>query len=81
MPRICFISSLRPALGGADFLEIEASTLRELLSKLVERYPAMQAHVDAGIAIAIDGEIYRDKLDVEIPAQSEVFLMPRIAGG
>lgn len=81
MPRICFTSSLRSALGGADLLEIEASTLRELMSKLVKRYPAMQAHVDAGIAIAIDGEIYRDKLDVKIPAQAEVFLMPRIAGG
>lgn len=81
MPRISFTSSLRSALGGADVVEVEAATIRELLSKLVEDYPAIQKHLDAGIAVAIDGEIYRDKLDVKIPAKSEVFLMPRIAGG
>jgi len=81
MPRISFTSSLRSALGGADALEVKAATIRELLSKLAEDYPAIQKHLDAGIAVAIDGEIYRDKLDVKIPAKSEVFLMPRIAGG
>ncbi len=81
MVKVSFISSFRPALGGADSLEIKAATLRELMRKLVEQYPRMQNHLDEGIALAIDGQIYRDNWDVEIPDGSEVFLMPRIQGG
>jgi sulfur-carrier protein len=79
--RVSFTSSFRPALAGADQLELEVSTIRELLKTLVSQYPAMQKHLDEGVAIAIGGEIYRDNWGVEIPADSEVFLMPRIQGG
>ena len=81
MVNVSFISSFRSALGGADTLEIEATTLRELMRILVVKYPRMQKHIDEGIALAIDGEIYRDNWDVEIRDGSEVFLMPRIQGG
>jgi molybdopterin synthase sulfur carrier subunit len=76
-----FISSFRAALGGTDGLEIEATTLRELMRILVAKYPRMQRHIDDGIVLAINGEIYRDNWDVEIQEGSEVFLMPRIKGG
>ena len=62
-------------------LRIEAKTLRELMRKILKKYPRMQKHLDAGIALAIDGHIYRDDWDVEIPAGAEVYLMPRITGG
>ena len=81
MVNVTFISSFRPALGGADALEIEAKTLRELMLKLVKQYPRLQKHIDEGIALAVDGEIYRDNWDVEIADGSEVYLMPRIQGG
>ena len=79
--RVSFISSFRPALGGAEALEIEAKTLRELMRNIVVKYPRMQKHIDDGIALAIDGQIYRDNWDVEIVDGSEVYLMPRIQGG
>lgn len=78
---VTFISSFRPAMGGAESLEIEATTLRQLMSKLLAQYPRMQKHLDAGIALAVNGEIYRDNWDVEIKGGSEVFLMPRLQGG
>ena len=78
---MAFISTFRPALGGADALEIEAKTVRELMRKLVRTYPRLQKHIDEGIALAVNGEIYRDNWDVEIPDGSEVYLMPRIQGG
>ena len=59
----------------------EAATIRELLRKLVERYPRMQSRVDEGIAVSINGEIYRDNWGEKIPADAEIFLLPRIAGG
>jgi molybdopterin converting factor small subunit len=81
MVKVSFTSSYRPALGGAAGLEIEATTLRELMRIIVARYPRMQSHIDDGIVLAINGQIYRDNWDVEIQAGAEVFLMPRIQGG
>ena len=81
MVRVTFTSSFRSALDGAGHLELEASTIGDLLNALAAQYPAMQRHLDEGIAIAIDGEIYRDNWGVLIPTDSEVYLMPRIPGG
>jgi molybdopterin converting factor small subunit len=79
--KVSFISSFRSALDGAESLEIQAKTLRELMSKLLASYPRLQKHLDEGIALAIDGEIYRDNWDVELKDGAEVFLMPRLQGG
>jgi molybdopterin converting factor small subunit len=73
--------SLRKGTGGASTIDIEASTIRELLTRLVERYPAMQIHLDEGVAVAINGDIYRDDWTRAIPDGAEVFLIPRIKGG
>ena len=81
MVKVTFTSSFRTAFNGEDQLELEASTIRQLLMSLVARYPRMQARLDEGIAVAIEGEIYRDNWDTVIPRDSEVFLMPRIQGG
>lgn len=78
---VTYLSTFRPALGGAESLEIQAKTLRELMRKILNKYPKMQKHLDAGIALAIDGHIYRDNWDVEIPKGAEVYIMPRITGG
>jgi molybdopterin synthase sulfur carrier subunit len=74
-------ASLREFAGGAASIAIEAATIRELLRKLVERYPRMQRRVDEGIAVSVNGEIYRDDRNQQIPEGAEVFLLPRIQGG
>lgn len=79
--RVELNGSLRDGAGGAAGLDIEAETIAELLERLVERYPDMQRHLDNGIAVAIDGEVYRDDWTVAIPRDAEVVLLPRIAGG
>jgi molybdopterin converting factor small subunit len=73
--------ALRAAAGGQDSVNVEASTIRQLIERLVDRYPAMAGEVDKGIAVAIDGVVYRDDWTQRIPENAEVFLMPRIAGG
>ena len=62
-------------------LEVEAATVRELLRLLLERYPEMERHYDEGVAVYINGEIYRDIRDLSIPSDAEVFLLPRLQGG
>ena len=72
---------LRDAVGGAASIDVEAATIRELLNRLVDRHPRLEALLDAGIAVAINGEIFRDNWSEPIPAGAEVVLMPRIQGG
>jgi molybdopterin converting factor small subunit len=74
-------ASLREFAGGAASIAVEAETIRELLRKLVERYPRLQRRVDEGIAVSVNGEIYRDDRNQRIPEGAEVFLLPRIQGG
>ena len=72
---------LKAAADGAASVSIRAVTIRELLRKLVKRYPDMQNHLDDGIAVSVNGQIFRDKWSEEIPEGAEVFLLPRIQGG
>ena len=81
MLQVGFTGSLRSALKGEKVIHIEANTIAELMDKLVEIFPDLGQHIDSGIAVAIDGQIYRDNWDVEIAMGSEVFLLPRIQGG
>lgn len=81
MPVVQFSGAVRSAVGEVASMHIEAETIRELLRKLAERHPKLQAHIDEGIAVSIDGHIYRDRLSTPIPPDAEVFLMPRVPGG
>ena len=72
---------LRESADGAASIDIEAGTIRQLLERLIARYPRMEIHMDQGIAVSIDGTLYRDNWEVEIPADAEVYLVPRIVGG
>ena len=73
--------SLVGAAGGKDRLEVDAKDIRELFRKLSEQYPAIEPFIDRGIAVAIDGTIYRDTWSKKLPEGAEIFLLPRLAGG
>ena len=73
--------TLRVALDGLEATEVEADTIRQLLTRLADRHPKLADELDNGVAVAINGEIYREDWDVRIPTGAEVFLVPRIQGG
>jgi molybdopterin converting factor small subunit len=81
MVQVNLWGSLRPSAGGAAFIVIEAQTIRELFRKLAEQYPGMKLHIDRGLAVSINGRIWRDNWDETIPDGAEVYLLPRIQGG
>ncbi|CDX27352.1 conserved hypothetical protein [Mesorhizobium sp. ORS 3324] len=81
MAQVTLWGSLSAAAGGRDKLDIEAKDIRELFRKLAEQYPAFEPLIDRGIAVAIDGTIYRDTWSKELPPGAEIFLLPRLAGG
>ncbi len=68
-------------MDGADSVNVEAATIRELLTRLQDRYPNLKQFDEDGIAVAINGTIYRDSWQTPIPEDAEVFVLPRIVGG
>ncbi len=81
MARVVFTGSFRRFADGDVETEVDAAHVSDLLDKLGARYPALAPHLDEGIALAIDGEIHQDALFSRIQLDSEVHLMPKIAGG
>ena len=81
MLKVCLSGPLKAAADGAASVSISAATIRELLRELIEQYPGMQNQLDDGIAVSVNGEIFRDSWSEEIPAGAEIFLLPRIQGG
>jgi molybdopterin synthase sulfur carrier subunit len=81
MPEVELFGGLRDAVNGAESVRVEGATIHELLRNLARKYPAMRERIGQGIAVAIDGVIYRDNWEQPIPEGAEVVLLTRIAGG
>ncbi|PIE06836.1 MAG: hypothetical protein CSA74_10240 [Rhodobacterales bacterium] len=74
-------SGLRPLTGGRAVVEVEAATVGALLDALVAAHPGLRPFVEAGVSVAIDGEIVNGDRSAEVPEGAEVFLMQRLKGG
>ena len=74
-------SALRPFAQGATSVQVEARTIRDLFARLEQQYPGMAPLIARGIAVSVDGTLYRDSWNTELPEGSEIFLLPRIQGG
>ena len=80
MLKVCLSGPLKAAADGAASVSISAVTIRELLRELVEHYPGMQNQLDEGIAVSVNGQIFRDSWSEEIPEGAEIFVLTRIQG-
>ncbi len=81
MAKVVLIGNLKQYTGGETEVELEAGNVRQLFRMLTERYPALGPHLEEGMAVAIDGQIYQDAWLEPIPADGEVHVLPQIAGG
>jgi molybdopterin converting factor small subunit len=73
--------NLKQFSGGQSEFDLEATNVRQLFVELGARYPALAPHLEEGIAVAIDGEIFQDAWFATIGPNSEVHVIPKIAGG
>jgi molybdopterin converting factor small subunit len=81
MAHVTLIGNLRQFTGGITEFDVEAATVCQLFTKLGEKYPALAPHLETGSAVAIDGQIYQDALFQPIEPDSDVHILPQIAGG
>ena len=73
--------AVRDLTGGIDRFDVDAASVRALVAALDERHPGLGDLVRDRMTIAIDGEIHHDALAEPLAPDSEVVLIPRIAGG
>lgn len=80
---------LRVRLGGPlvhEFgrdvvFEIEAATIREMLDRLGASHPELQPLLNRGVAVAVNGTVYRSAFLTPIAEGSEIYILPPIVGG
>lgn len=81
MAKVVLNGNLKQFSDGQDEFDLDVKDVRQLLAQLGARYPALAPHLEEGIAVAIDGEIFQDALFATIRPESEVHIIPKIAGG
>jgi adenylyltransferase/sulfurtransferase len=90
MAKILIPTPLRQYAGGADSVEISASTAGELLSKLTQAHPDLKKQIfnDEGklrsfvnVYVNDDDIRYLDRNDTAVKDGDTVSIVPSIAGG
>jgi len=81
MARVVLSGTLKQFTGGIAEHDVEASSVRQLLKVLGERHPTLKPHLERGMAVAINGQLYQDAWLEPIPPDAEVHLLPQIGGG
>jgi molybdopterin synthase sulfur carrier subunit len=82
MARVTIASQMcRPYMGAITEIEVDASNVRALIRELDRLYPGLGNQVEESMAVAIDGVICQDTYLEPIGADSEICLIPKIAGG
>jgi molybdopterin converting factor small subunit len=80
MAVVHFSGALSGLADGVDELTIDAPRVRELLAALVMRFPELQPQLE-GMAVAIDGEIHQEAEYEPLHPETEVYFVPKMAGG
>ncbi len=81
MARVVLVGNLAQVTGGVAEFDLPVTSVKHLFQQLTELHPALGRHLEDGVAVAIDGQIFQDSLLEPIGPDSEVFLLPQIAGG
>src|SRR5438132_398363 len=81
MAKVVLIGNLAQLTGGVAEFTLSATSVKQLYQQLTALHPELGPHLQEGVAVAIDGQIYQETLLEPIGPDSEVFILPQIAGG
>ncbi|TMJ35330.1 MAG: MoaD/ThiS family protein, partial [Alphaproteobacteria bacterium] len=71
MVNVVLWGALKSAARDASAVDIEARDIRDLFAKLEAEYPGLKPHIERGIAVSINGRIFRDSWGERIPENAE----------
>ena len=80
MPVVHFSSTLARHTGGLEQITLDAPRVKELIAALLQQFPGLELELDQ-LAVAIDGDVRPDALYEPLLPNSQVYFVPRIAGG
>jgi len=82
MPHVVIAGmAARRFTGGLGEFDVEANTVRRMITELDRRFPGLGQQIDESMAVAIDGEIFQDAYQTPLNPDSEIVLIPKIGGG
>ncbi|MCR9138666.1 MAG: MoaD/ThiS family protein [Alphaproteobacteria bacterium] len=81
MVEVTLWSGLKSFTDGQTTVEVEATNVGEVLRGLVELYPELEAPIEAGVSVAVDGRIIASSLTEPVQPDSEVYLLQQLKGG
>ena len=81
MARVVLVGNLAQLTGGVAEFNVSATSVKQLFDRLAELHPELGPHLQEGVAVAIDGQIYQETLLEPIRPDSEVYILPQIGGG
>jgi sulfur-carrier protein len=85
--RVHIPASLRKLTGGVSDVEVEASSVREVVRELDLRFPSLgerlveSDRLKQGIAVAVNSRLCATGLATAVPPGAEVQFVPALAGG
>lgn len=87
MTTVFIPAPMRDLSGGEAQVEVSASTLREVIDRLEEKFPGIRERLCNGDALresiqaAVDGSMMQRRLSTSVSATGEVHFLPAIGGG
>ena len=87
MPRVFIPPLLRALTEGISEVEVEASSVRQVIAAIDERFPGIRERLcdgeqlRPGLAVAVDGRISSIGLLQKVRPDSEVHFLPAVGGG
>lgn len=81
MARVHLLGDLRSRCEGQATLEIEASTIRELIDEIEDRFPKVKEVGLSTMAVAIDGEVMSNADFEAVGPNTEVHFLSALSGG
>ena len=90
MPRVRIPGSLRAQVGGQSTLEVEGSTVQEILERLTTDHPSIRIRLldDGGqlrrfVNVFVEDEDirHRDGVHTAVEPGQQVSILPAVAGG
>ena len=81
MVKVHLWSGLRSLVDGQEEVEVEASTVGEVLRGLIFQYPELEDYIASGVSVAVDGKIIANDLTKPVTEKSEIYLIQKLRGG
>jgi molybdopterin synthase sulfur carrier subunit len=87
MAKVFIPAQWRDLTGGLTEVDVEGSTLRQIVAGLENRFPGVSARlcddgaIAGGLAVSIDGAVTSRGLLAPVEPASEVHFLPAIGGG